>query len=207
MISSAQVQRYRRKARPKQTNDGAFRCATTNQFKSKTDSESQGRVEERHSGMAIAATISLPLTSPTRRSINLLRPSSSSSQSILATPQRTLKYPNSRIVASSMSIDAPVKTSSSSFLDRNETGFLHFAKYHGLGNDFVLVSSATSPFPASSALIHLICVWVLNRLTIETLRSRRSVQRKPCGYVTVTLALVLMELSLCCLASMALTIP
>jgi len=35
----------------------------------------------------------------------------------------------------------PQKASPSSFLDRKESGFLHFVKYHGLGNDFILVGT------------------------------------------------------------------
>ncbi|KAL9331901.1 hypothetical protein ACSQ67_001511 [Phaseolus vulgaris] len=61
--------------------------------------------------MAITATISVPLTSPTRRtlfSLNNLSPHSP--RFTLPTPRRTFKYPNSRLVASSMSTDAPVKT-------------------------------------------------------------------------------------------------
>lgn len=40
-----------------------------------------------------------------------------------------------------MSIGTPEKISTTSFLDRRESGFLHFVKYHGLGNDFILVIS------------------------------------------------------------------
>ena len=99
--------------------------------------------------MAITATISVPFTSPSRRtlaSVNSLSPRST--RSTLPTPQRTFKYPNSRLVVSSMSTETAVKTSSASFLNRKESGFLHFAKYHGLGNDFVLVSPrSASLFP------------------------------------------------------------
>lgn len=48
-----------------------------------------------------------------------------------------------------MSVQAPAKksTSRSSFLDRREAGFLHFVKYHGLGNDFILVDNRDSAEP------------------------------------------------------------
>lgn len=95
--------------------------------------------------MAITATAATAqLTCATRRNISL------SSINSLSSPTLTFKYkslrliaaassnPNSRIYASSMSsIQVPEQLS---FLDRRESsGFLHFVKYHGLGNDFILV--------------------------------------------------------------------
>ncbi|KAH6757378.1 hypothetical protein C2S51_038854 [Perilla frutescens var. frutescens] len=46
-----------------------------------------------------------------------------------------------------MSIQAPEKASATSFLDRKESGILHFVKYHGLGNDFILVDNRDSEEP------------------------------------------------------------
>ncbi|KAB1224007.1 Diaminopimelate epimerase, chloroplastic [Morella rubra] len=47
-----------------------------------------------------------------------------------------------------MSALAPEKASPpTSFLDRRESGFLHFVKYHGLGNDFILVDNRDSSEP------------------------------------------------------------
>lgn len=38
-----------------------------------------------------------------------------------------------------MKIEVPENSSSASFLDRKESDFVRFVKYHGLGNDFILV--------------------------------------------------------------------
>ncbi|KZV35058.1 diaminopimelate epimerase, chloroplastic [Dorcoceras hygrometricum] len=48
--------------------------------------------------------------------------------------------PNFRIF-SAMSVEAPEKDSPTYFLDHKESGILHFVKYHGLGNDFILVDN------------------------------------------------------------------
>ncbi|XP_028793166.1 diaminopimelate epimerase, chloroplastic [Neltuma alba] len=112
--------------------------------------------------MAMTATISLPFTSSRRRS----SPSSGlprSSTSLRAFPSSlplsrySVECPSFRIIASSMSIETPVKSSSVSFLDRKESGFLHFAKYHGLGNDFILVDNRDSLEPkiSSDKAVHL----------------------------------------------------
>ncbi|XXG54834.1 hypothetical protein AAC387_Pa03g2617 [Persea americana] len=59
-----------------------------------------------------------------------------------------LQNPRSLIsAAASMSVQAPHKISQNSFLDRKESGFLHFVKYHGLGNDFILVDNRDSLEP------------------------------------------------------------
>ncbi|GFP98340.1 diaminopimelate epimerase chloroplastic [Phtheirospermum japonicum] len=54
--------------------------------------------------------------------------------------------PNLRIL-SSMAVQAPEASSTTSFLDRRESGVLHFVKYHGLGNDFILVDNRDSTEP------------------------------------------------------------
>ncbi|XP_039066050.1 diaminopimelate epimerase, chloroplastic-like [Hibiscus syriacus] len=43
-----------------------------------------------------------------------------------------------------MRIGTPEEISTTSFLDRKESGFLHFVKYHGHGNDFILVDNRDS---------------------------------------------------------------
>lgn len=100
--------------------------------------------------MAIAAAISVPLTSPTRRSLTSFIPHPSSPSSILklnslreiVSPRiPRLSLSAAAAASSSMSVEAAEKASPASFLDRRESGILHFVKYHGLGNDFILVSN------------------------------------------------------------------
>ncbi|CAO2816185.1 unnamed protein product [Amaranthus hypochondriacus] len=52
-----------------------------------------------------------------------------------------------RIMAVSLAPKTQEKASLSSFLDQKESGFLHFVKYHGLGNDFILVDNRDSIEP------------------------------------------------------------
>ncbi|XP_022766179.1 diaminopimelate epimerase, chloroplastic-like [Durio zibethinus] len=96
--------------------------------------------------MAIAAAISLSLPQQTRRFSVTIAPfrSISSLRFDSLRSNLSLKTPNFRVSASSMSIGTPEKISTTSFLDRRESGFLHFVKYHGLGNDFILVDNRDS---------------------------------------------------------------
>lgn len=63
---------------------------------------------------------------------------------------------NPKFSISAVSLESPQQQlSQTAFLDRKETGFLHFVKYHGLGNDFILVnyiklSSYANKFPIRS---------------------------------------------------------
>ncbi|XP_004302726.1 PREDICTED: diaminopimelate epimerase, chloroplastic [Fragaria vesca subsp. vesca] len=101
--------------------------------------------------MAIAAAITVPLTSPTRQSLTSSLPHQSSPSPILKFTSLT-KTVTSRLrlaaaAASSMTVGAAEKASPASFLDRKEAGILHFVKYHGLGNDFILVDNRDSSEP------------------------------------------------------------
>lgn len=94
--------------------------------------------------MAIAATISLPITSPSgrsRASIPYLRSSFSFILQLDSIAKISARRTSPRLSVSSSSTGLGVteKAPSLSFLDRRESGVLHFVKYHGLGNDFILV--------------------------------------------------------------------
>ncbi|KAL9398873.1 hypothetical protein Peur_007834 [Populus x canadensis] len=98
-----------------------------------------------------AATVSLFLKPSTRHSQLFL----TITTSLPVLRFNSLKNPKFRplVVSSSMSIDsaaAPQETSSksSSFLDHREgSRFLHFVKYHGLGNDFIVFDNRDSSEP------------------------------------------------------------
>ncbi|KAL8509097.1 hypothetical protein ACS0TY_016332 [Phlomoides rotata] len=103
--------------------------------------------------MSTAAAIKLPFAAVRNRRHSPASLSSRFSSSSIQS-QRTSKSisicagekPNFRVF-SSMSIQAPEKDSPTSFLDHKETGVLHFVKYHGLGNDFILVDNRDSDEP------------------------------------------------------------
>ncbi|KAL0375177.1 UNVERIFIED_CONTAM: Kinesin-like protein KIN-5B [Sesamum radiatum] len=105
--------------------------------------------------MAIAAAIRLlPPTAVSRRSVSsscspsfgFSRLSSSPFQQPSTVKATAGQRPGFRVF-SSMSIQTPEKSSSASFLDHKESGILHFVKYHGLGNDFILVDNRDSSEP------------------------------------------------------------
>ncbi|XP_057512882.1 diaminopimelate epimerase, chloroplastic-like [Actinidia eriantha] len=115
--------------------------------------------------MAITAAIPLSLSSPARHSLfssssitaslsSYSPPFLASSSSPFRLQQNTLKSitshlrnPSIRVSDSSMSIESTERVSNASFLDRKQSGFLHFVKYHGLGNDFILVDNRDSMEP------------------------------------------------------------
>ncbi|GMH10133.1 hypothetical protein Nepgr_011974 [Nepenthes gracilis] len=102
--------------------------------------------------MAAAPARSLSFSSSYRRCNTLftLPFPSSSPRSNVVTLNRTLRQNlNLQISAVSMSLQASPekKTSETSFLDCKESGFLQFVKYHGLGNDFILVDNRESMEP------------------------------------------------------------
>ncbi|KAJ0028745.1 hypothetical protein Pint_35493 [Pistacia integerrima] len=129
------------------------RC-NTHQTNSQTRRGRLRTPKEPNQSMAIAGKLSLSVAPVTHRSVAPLNPlrssaffSSSTLQLICSRSNLTIKSPKFRVSASSMNIEAPEKASRASFLDRRESGFLHFVKYHGLGNDFILVDNRDSTEP------------------------------------------------------------
>ncbi|XP_068644260.1 diaminopimelate epimerase, chloroplastic-like [Aristolochia californica] len=97
----------------------------------------------------MAASISVTLSCPSRRLL--------SSYKLSRAPPRSYFFPSfssrqkfSLSVSASMSIEAPQKFSRSSLLEPKDSGFLQFVKYHGLGNDFILVDNRDSLVPKVS---------------------------------------------------------
>lgn len=96
--------------------------------------------------MSIAAAITVPPITTTRRSLTSItgfrHSSSPPLQLNFFSAKATSKNPNYnlRCSAFSMNLQAVEEASPVSFLDRRESSVLHFVKYQGLGNDFILVN-------------------------------------------------------------------
>ncbi|KAL6011242.1 hypothetical protein ACLOJK_001687 [Asimina triloba] len=96
----------------------------------------------------MAASLSLALSSSSsssRRSFSSFR--YPLKHALTTSVPLCIRRPGRRI-SFSMRIEAPQKMQSQgSFLDVKESGILHFVKYHGLGNDFILVDNRDSSEP------------------------------------------------------------
>ena len=96
--------------------------------------------------IAAASTVSVA-PQPPRLTNAFSRKLSSVSSLSFGSVERKYCRGNAKLrVSASSSMDAVVtaeKISPASFLDKRETGgVLHFVKYHGLGNDFILVNAS-----------------------------------------------------------------
>lgn len=111
--------------------------------------------------------------------------------------------------SSSSSMDAVTaeKISPASFLENRESKkVLHFVKYHGLGNDFILVTlvSVNTRFQSQCTVSKDEDFSFLVRWITETHRNLRSLKSRRRSSAIGTSVLVLMELSLQCRESMVL---
>ncbi|CAN1775497.1 Kinesin-like protein KIN-5B [Linum perenne] len=135
-------------------------CSNRGQTEKISDSNDYSTAPElpfQASAMTATAAISIsisPLTrhsvavatfNPLRSSVSVSLPAAFRLNSLRSSV--SLRNPSFRVLATSMSIHAPEQTSPTSFLDRRESGVLHFVKYHGLGNDFILVDNRDSTEP------------------------------------------------------------
>ncbi|GAB2300507.1 hypothetical protein Dimus_034550 [Dionaea muscipula] len=98
---------------------------------------------------AATAVTSSFLQSNPRRSNPLPNPSPilSPFTYTLTLKKSTRQNPNLQVSAVTMIPKTSDEASETSFLDRKDSGFLHFVKYHGLGNDFILVDNRDSTEP------------------------------------------------------------
>ncbi|KAJ0258876.1 Diaminopimelate epimerase [Hirschfeldia incana] len=102
--------------------------------------------------MEIAATSTITLSPPQSRQLSHTFPKNIRSLPSLRfnlswRRNFSFKSTNLRVSATSMSGFAAEKLSPETFLDKKESGILHFVKYHGLGNDFILVDNRDSSEP------------------------------------------------------------
>ncbi|CAH2064216.1 unnamed protein product [Thlaspi arvense] len=101
--------------------------------------------------MEIAATSTVSVALQSSRLLHAFSRKLGSSSSLrFGFFERKYCVGSSRLRVSAASMDAVTAEKISppaSFLDKRETGVLHFVKYHGLGNDFILVDNRDSSEP------------------------------------------------------------